>query len=60
MDIYLKVTVEKGDGKGGAETSEIADMIVEELLDGQSVYVDTQDGEEQREYRITSAENHVV
>lgn len=54
-DLILKVTYEKGEGKGSPEPSQIADAIAMELLDGQSVYVENDEGDE-REFTISSAE----
>lgn len=57
-ELILKVTYTKGEGKGSPEPAQIADTIATELLDGQSVFVENDDGDE-REFTIDSAERVV-
>lgn len=57
--ILLKVTIEKGEGEGTADPAEIAEVIGDEI-DGTSVYVETNDGDGEREYKITGVAHYVA
>lgn len=56
MKLVIEIEVIQGDGHGTSEPEDVAEGLVQELLEGQSFWVETdrEDGEE-REYKVKEA-----